>query len=62
MESELSNTQIKKKYNINLPELHYGQIEVAQSSARFKVLSAGRRWGKTKLGVWLCLEQSLERW
>ena len=58
MESELSNTQIKKKYNINLPELHYGQIEVAQSSARFKVLSAGRRWGKTKLGVWLCLEQA----
>ncbi len=56
MESDISSTQIKKQYNINLPELHDGQIEVAQSNARFKVLSAGRRWGKTKLGVWLCLE------
>ena len=52
METELSGSNIKQ-YQVKLPELHYGQIEVAQSNARFKVLSAGRRWGKTRLGVWL---------
>ena len=26
--------------------------------SRFKVLSAGRRWGKTRLGVWLCLSKA----
>lgn len=57
METELSNTNIRQ-YQVKLPELHEGQIEVAMSNARFKVLSAGRRWGKTRLGVWLCLEQA----
>jgi len=35
---------------------HAGQLEVHQSPARFKVLSAGRRWGKTRLGVNECLD------
>jgi len=34
---------------------HDGQKEVHRSSARFKVLSAGRRWGKTRLGVNECV-------
>lgn len=33
---------------IRIPKLHPGQVEVDQSSARFKVLACGRRWGKTK--------------
>jgi len=35
---------------------HSGQLEVHNSEARFKVLSAGRRWGKTRLGVNECLD------
>ena len=35
---------------------HVGQLEVHNSDARFKVLSAGRRWGKTRLGVNECLD------
>ena len=37
-------------------EPHPGQLEVHNSDARFKVLSAGRRWGKTRLGVNECLD------
>ena len=46
METELANTNIRQ-YQVKLPELHEGQIEVAMSNARFKVLSAGRRWGRS---------------
>jgi len=35
---------------------HEGQREVHSHSARFKVLAAGRRWGKTRLGVNECLD------
>ena len=37
---------------------HPGQLEVHSSDARFKVLSAGRRWGKTRLGVNECLDKA----
>lgn len=58
METELTTELIKPKYKVKLPQLHEGQTDVAMSNARFKVLAAGRRWGKTRLGVWLCLEQA----
>jgi len=35
---------------------HKGQAEVHNNPARFKVLAAGRRWGKTRLGVNECLD------
>ena len=35
---------------------HPGQVEVHEHPARFKVLAAGRRWGKTRLGVNECLD------
>jgi hypothetical protein len=35
---------------------HPGQSEVHKHPARFKVLAAGRRWGKTRLGVHECLQ------
>ena len=35
---------------------HPGQREVHEHTARFKVLAAGRRWGKTRLGVHECLQ------
>jgi phage terminase large subunit-like protein len=34
---------------------HPGQMDVHSHPARFKVLAAGRRWGKTRLGVNECL-------
>lgn len=42
------------------PGFHPGQIEVAKSKARFRVLAAGRRWGKSRLGVWECLKVASE--
>lgn len=44
---------------MTLPRLHPGQISVARSPARFKVLVCGRRWGKTRLGIFLSLDQGL---
>src|SRR5210317_2234334 len=47
------------KYVPKLPALHKGQLEVANSEARWKILCAGRRFGKTRLGVQLCMEVAL---
>lgn len=53
METSLptDNTGGLKPFKVKLPELHSGQLNVASSKARFKVLVAGRRWGKTRLSV-----------
>ena len=48
------------KYSAKLPTLHPAQEEVAKSEARWKVLCAGRRFGKTRLGVQLCIQAALE--
>ena len=42
------------------PHLHAGQLEVHNHPARFKVLAAGRRWGKTRLGVNECIGVAIE--
>ena len=41
-----------------MPKLYDQQREVAKSNARYKVVCGGRRVGKTRLGVWLCLEKA----
>ncbi len=38
---------------------HPTQQTVFDDQARFRVLAAGRRWGKTRLGVWECLKVGL---
>jgi len=38
---------------------HPGQQQVHDSTARFKVLSCGRRWGKTRLAVTECLQAAI---
>jgi hypothetical protein len=43
-----------------MPTLHKSQREVGFNPARFKVLAAGRRWGKTRLGTLLCLSEALQ--
>lgn len=40
---------------VTLPRLHKRQREVAEHPARFRVLAAGRRFGKTRLGSALCI-------
>lgn len=44
---------------VSLPPLHPAQRAVAASPARFKVLAAGRRFGKTMFGILLCLAAAL---
>lgn len=45
---------------IILPQLHQGQQTVKDSTARFKILQCGRRWGKSALAQSLCIEKMLE--
>ena len=46
--------------NLTLPALHSGgQRQIKDCDARFIVIDAGRRWGKTRLGVALCTEAGL---
>ncbi len=40
--------------------LHPQQLEVFQDPARFKVVSAGRRWGKTRLAIYKMIVKSLQ--
>lgn len=42
-----------------MPPLHDKQQEVYQDKRRFRIVRAGRRWGKTKLGVYECMEVAL---
>lgn len=45
---------------VKAPPLYALQHEIATDRARFKVISAGRRSGKTRLGVWLCIETAVK--
>lgn len=49
----------QKVYNITFPPLHDAQKEVHDSDARWKILCAGRRFGKSRLGVQMCMEVAL---
>ena len=46
---------------VTLPPLHQSQRIVRDAPARFKVLACGRRWGKTRLGAALCIEEAGRR-
>ena len=47
------------EYIVELPSLHKAQQQVANSDARWKILCAGRRFGKTRLGVQMCMDVAL---
>lgn len=49
------------KPTLNLPPLHPLQRQVAFHPARFRVIAAGRRWGKSRLAAALCLHSALAR-
>jgi predicted phage terminase large subunit-like protein len=44
---------------VRLPSLHPLQNEIKEDDARFKVVVCGRQFGKTTLGVVMCLEEAL---
>lgn len=48
-----------KPIEIIPPKLHKRQREVMRHPARFKVMSAGRRWGKTRLGSIMCIDTAV---
>ena len=63
MESKTSKLEIKvgsDTFVIGFPALHEAQQEVANSDARWKILCAGRRFGKSRLGVQLCMQAALQ--
>ena len=41
-------------------ELHPAQLDIFNSTKRFKVVSAGRRFGKSRLAAWLLLINALQ--
>jgi phage terminase large subunit-like protein len=41
-------------------ELHPAQLEIFNSEARFKVIAAGRRFGKSRLAAWILLIKALQ--
>ena len=49
-----------QEFSIDFPPLHEAQQTVKDDEARWKILCAGRRFGKSRLGVQLCLEQALD--
>ena len=48
------------KKTIKLPKLHPAQHEVATDPHRFKVLTCGRRWGKTLMCIEIALKKAME--
>ena len=41
-------------------KLHPAQLEIFNSTARFKVVSAGRRFGKSRLAAWILIINALQ--
>jgi len=53
-------SEVKSRvYDVTFPPLHDAQKEVHDSKARWKILCAGRRFGKSRLGVQMCMEIAL---
>ncbi len=50
---------VSNELAIRLPDLHPGQRQVAECPARFILVVAGRRWGKTHLGIYMALREAL---
>lgn len=49
-----------RELRVTLPALHSKQREIADHPARFKVVAAGRRFGKSRLGSALCVKTGLQ--
>src|SRR5262245_2174974 len=51
---------LPRQLTITLPPLHSSQNRIAQHVARFRIVCAGRRWGKSRLAAMLSLKTALE--
>src|SRR5215212_4908997 len=51
----------RRQLTITLPPLHSSQQTIAQHPARFRIVCAGRRWGKSRLAAMLSLKTALEK-
>lgn len=49
-----------ERLTLQLPPVHRGQLPIAQSKARFKVIICGRRFGKTTLGILECVKGAVD--
>lgn len=52
----LSSAQLSTQQAVVLPTPHPGQTELLRNKKRFTVAACGRRWGKTIVGLILCIE------
>ncbi|MCR4301460.1 MAG: phage terminase large subunit [Sulfuricaulis sp.] len=50
-----------RQIEVSLPPLHRGQLEITRDPARFRVVSAGRRFGKTRLAAALSIAAILQQ-
>ena len=50
-----------REVTLQLPPLHQGQRAIFDDPHRFKAVSAGRRFGKTKLGALMCFAVAAQR-
>ena len=50
-----------REVTLELPRLHSGQRAIFDDPHRFKAVSAGRRFGKTKLGALMCFAVAAQR-
>lgn len=53
-------TGASREVSVDLPPFHQKQLEIAQDTHRFKVVAAGRRFGKTRMSALLCIAEALE--
>ena len=51
---------VRPELTIELPDLHEKQQEILNDNTRFKIVVAGRRWGKTRLGIAMAIKYALE--
>jgi len=50
----------RPELEIELPDLHELQQKIVEDETRFKIVVAGRRWGKTRLGIAMAIKYALE--
>lgn len=56
----LNSPMPDKKITVSLPRLHVNQQQIWNERDRFNVICNGRRWGKTKMGIWLAARGALD--
>lgn len=47
------------KRRVTLPPFHENQLIVVNNNARFKVVAAGRRFGKSRMALFICLDAAI---